>query len=62
LKKKISVSSIEKMTGLSNGSISKWNESSPTVDKLKVVADYLEVSLEELMENKSSGKEKKQNE
>ena len=52
LKKKKSISSLEKAAGLSNGSISKWNESSPTVDKLMAVADELEVSLEELIGNK----------
>lgn len=48
-KKKISVSSIERATGLSNGSISKWSECTPKVDNLKKIADYLGVTLEELI-------------
>lgn len=39
-KKGISVTTLEKEVGLSNGSIGKWKESSPKVDSLKLVADY----------------------
>lgn len=38
--KKISIAALEKEVGLSNGTISKWKSSSPTVDSLKLVADY----------------------
>lgn len=48
--KKVSISFVEKKANLSCGSISKWNKSSPTIDNLKAVADVLEVSLEELLE------------
>ena len=36
--KGISISSVEKMANLSNGTICKWNKSSPTVDNLQAVA------------------------
>lgn len=38
-KKGLSVTSVEKEAGLSNGAISKWNDSSPTVDKLNAVSN-----------------------
>lgn len=48
-KKGISVGSVEKQAGLGNGAISKWNTSSPTIDKLKAVADVLKVSVNKLI-------------
>ena len=39
--KGISIRSVEKEAGLSNGAISKWNDASPTVDKLQAVAKVL---------------------
>ena len=47
-RKNISVGKLEKELGFSNGSIYKWNKSSPTVDKLKIVADYFGVTLDYL--------------
>lgn len=48
-KKGISVASIEKEAGLSNGTIRKWNKSSPTVDSLKAVANVLKIRVEKLI-------------
>lgn len=45
----LSVSSVEKKAGLSNGAISKWNDSSPTVDKLNAVAKVLNVKVDCLL-------------
>ena len=47
--KGISINSIEKETDLGTGSLCKWNSVSPTVRNLKKVADYLGVSIEELL-------------
>ncbi len=49
----LSVALVEKESGLSNGTISKWNKSNPTVDKLKAVADYFGVSIEYFLEEKA---------
>lgn len=46
----ISVTRVEKESGLSNGSISKWNESSPTVDKLNAVAKVLNKTIDDLLD------------
>lgn len=48
----ISQGKLEKELGFSNGSISKWKNSSPTPERLKKLADYFEVSVEYLMTGK----------
>ena len=48
-KKGISVGSIEKALGFSNGSICKWNENEPGIRKVQKVADYLKVPIEILI-------------
>ena len=49
-KKNISVSSVEKKAGLSNGAISKWNTVSPTIDNLQAVAKVLKVKVDKLLD------------
>ena len=48
--KNISIYRIEKDLDLSNGSIRKWNSSIPLSQTLKKVDDYLNVSIDKLME------------
>ena len=48
--KGVSVASVEKEAGLSNGTISKWNSSSPTVEKLNAVAKILKVKVDKLLD------------
>lgn len=48
--KNISIYRIEKDLDLSNGSIRKWNSSIPLSQALKKVADYLNVSIDKLMD------------
>ena len=45
----ISINSIEKLTGLSIGSICKWNTVSPTASSLLKVANVLNTSVDELL-------------
>ena len=52
MKRGLSVTSVEKEAGLSNGAISKWNDSSPTVDKLNAVAKVLNVKVDCLLRQK----------
>ena len=47
--KGISIWRLEKDLGFSNRSISEWNESEPGIHKVRKVADYLDVSIEELL-------------
>ena len=48
-KQGISVSAVEREAGLGTGTISKWNESSPTVDNLQAVAKVLKTTVDELL-------------
>ena len=48
--KGVSVASVEKKAGLSNGAISKWNNASPTVDNLNAVAIILKVKVDKLLD------------
>lgn len=45
----ISIARLERDLGIGNATIRNWNVSSPTVDKLKLVADYFGVTLDELL-------------
>lgn len=50
--KGVSINKLEQQTGLSRGSICKWNAISPSVRSLKKVADYFDVSIEYFLEEK----------
>ena len=45
----ISVAKLERETGLGNATIWGWSTSSPTVEKLKAVADYFGVTVDSLL-------------
>ncbi len=45
----LSVTSLEATLGFGNGTIGKWGKVSPTAENLKKVADFLGVSMDELM-------------
>lgn len=60
VKKKISVAELERTLGFGNGSISKWNKQSPSVDKLNKVADYFDVSIDYLL-GRTNTRSKKDN-
>lgn len=47
--RKISVFQLEKELGFSNGSIRKWNTTSPAAERVKRVADYLGCTVDELL-------------
>ena len=47
--KGVSLSELERSIGVSNGSISKWEKSSPKADTLQKVADYFNVSVDYLL-------------
>lgn len=40
---------IERETGLGKGTIRRWGENSPSVDKVKTVADHLGVTVDALL-------------
>ncbi len=51
-KKGMSLSEIERKSGLAKGTISKWKTASPNLDSLKAVADALDVSVNRLIREK----------
>lgn len=53
--RKISIARLEKETGLGNATIRGWNTSSPTVEKLKAVADYFGVTIDDLLSGPKDG-------
>ncbi len=48
--KGISINSLEIKAGVSVGSVYKWNDVSPTVRNLSKVAEVLECTVDELLE------------
>jgi len=48
-KKELTFNRVEKDCGLGNGTIKRWREQSPRLDKLTIVAQYLKVSLDYLV-------------
>lgn len=46
---KITVAELERKTGISNGQIRKWDNSTPGINKLQAVADYFDVSVDYLL-------------
>ncbi len=57
----LSQGKLEKQLGFSNGSISKWKNSTPKVERLQKLADFFGVSVEYLMTGKEDGQKKKDN-
>ena len=51
-KKNISIALLERKLNFGNGTIRKWDNSPPSVEKFKKVADYFNISMEFLMEGK----------
>lgn len=51
---------LSRATGISTGLISQWKKrmQSPSVDKLKIIADYFGVSVDYLLSGEDSQKEK----
>ena len=45
----VSIAKLERETGLGNATVRNCSVSSPTVDKLKLVADYFGVTVDELL-------------
>lgn len=48
-KKPVSIAKLERETGISNGTISRWDTSSPTVENVQKVAEYFGCTVDELL-------------
>ena len=40
---------LEKKLGFGNGTVQKWDRINPGIDKIQAVADYFDVSIDELL-------------
>lgn len=50
----VSINKMEKDLEFGSSTISKWSKSILSVDKLKKVADYLDVTIDELLRDEES--------
>lgn len=53
--KNISVSELESELNFSRGSLCKWNVNVPSITKVKAVADYFHVTVDELLKGDDTG-------
>lgn len=53
-KRGISIAKLEKEMGFGNATVRGWANSSPTVEKLKAVADYFGVTVDALLADDDS--------
>lgn len=49
--KPVSIAKLERATGISNGTISRWDISSPTVENLQKVANYFGCTVDDLLKS-----------
>jgi len=47
--RKTNITNLEKEVGLGFGTVYKWGKVSPSVDNLKLVADYFNVTVDKLL-------------
>ena len=52
----ISIAKLEAECGLGNATIRRWNKSMPRLDTLQKVADYLKVSVDDLLNRRAKEK------
>ena len=50
----ISIAKLERELGFGNSTVRGWANSSPTVEKLKAVADYFGVTVDDLLAENSN--------
>lgn len=58
-KKGISINALEKQAGISIGSTYKWNTVSPTIKNIAKVAEVLDCTIDELINEKQEGSDLK---
>lgn len=49
--KRISIAQLEQDLGFARGSIYKWDKHNPSIEKMKMVAEKLEKTIEDLLED-----------
>lgn len=49
------MTALENECGFGHGSIRRWNNNSPSIDKVEIIANFLSVSIEYLITGKEAG-------
>ena len=57
--KGLSIFALEKKAGIGNGTIARWEKSSPTLDNLQAVAKVLECTVDNLLHDEDAAVEEK---
>lgn len=55
--RQLNINQLEKLCGLCRGSIARWDDNRPSVDKALKVAEYFDVSIDYLLGNEDIKKE-----
>lgn len=50
----LSINKLETAVGLSSGTINKWDKNAPSIHKVKAVADYFGVSVDDLLRDNTT--------
>lgn len=50
----ITIAELERVTGIGNGVIARWDNFNPRVDRIKLVADYFGVTVDELLDDEQA--------
>lgn len=53
----LSIRSVERKAGLGNGTIAGWSKCSPTIEKIKAVAEALDCTVDELITEQDTKRE-----
>ena len=53
--REVSISALEKRLGFGNSTISKWSRCSPTVEKLALVANFFDTTVDALLAEEHEG-------
>ncbi|MBC1564138.1 helix-turn-helix domain-containing protein [Listeria booriae] len=56
--RKITIAELERQTKMPNGTIRRWDKSMPSVDKVKIISDYFNVTVDSLLTDEASNEEK----
>lgn len=47
--KNMTLAELERSVGFGNGTIGRWNCKRPSIDRVKIVADFFDVSVDKLL-------------
>lgn len=58
--KNITIAELERMAGIGNGVVGRWDKMNPRLDSLCAVASALDVTVDELLKDNSNGNQKQE--